>query len=126
MYNPPPKRHYNRILRKITHKDMEIKVLRPVNNLLIPVYQQIGAFALAHFTSVVLDDQGMICVSPDWNVFLSVVWAAYAECSRSSLGALISVPIRVRLLEYEAETWVSYDAECGGIRYKSLVRYGRC
>ena len=105
---------------------MEIKVLRPANKKLMPVYQQIGAFALAHFTSVVLDSQGMICVSPDWNVFLSVVWAAYAECSRSSLGALMSLPLRVRLLEYEAETMVSYDADCGGIRYKALVRYGSC
>lgn len=105
---------------------MEIKVLRPANKQLLPVYQQIGAFALAHFTSVVLDDQGMICVSPDWNIFLSVVWAAYAECSKSSLGALMSLPLRVRLLDYEAETTVSYDADCGGIRYKSLVRYGGC
>lgn len=102
---------------------MEIKVLRPANEKLIPVYQQIGAFSLAHFTSVVLDGQGMVCVSPDWNIFLSVVWAAYAECSRSSLGALISMPLRVRLLDYKAETMVSYDADCGGIRYKSLVRY---
>lgn len=105
---------------------MEIKLLRPANKEQMPVYQKIGAFALAHFTSVVLDGQGMTCVSPDWNIFLSVVWAAYAECSRSSLGALISVPLRVRLLEYEAETMVSYDADCGGIRYKALVRYGSC
>lgn len=97
--------------------------MRPANIKLMPVYQQIGAFALAHFTSVVLDSQGMVCVSPDWNVFLAVVWAAYAECSQSSLGALMSLPLRVRLLDYKAETAVSYDADCGGIRYKSLVRY---
>lgn len=102
---------------------MEIKVLRPANKELMPVYQQVGSFALAHFTSVILDNQGFICVSTDWNIFLSVVWAAYAECSRSSLGALMSLPLRVRLLEYKAETMVSYDADCGGIRYKSLVRY---
>lgn len=105
---------------------MKIKVLRPANKECLPVYQQIGAFALAHFTTVVLDNQGFICVSTDWNIFLLVVWAAYAECSRSSLGALMSLPLRVRLLDYEAETFVSYDAECGGIRYKSLVRYGGC
>ena len=105
---------------------MNIKLMRPANKNLMPVYQQIGAFALAHFTSVVLDGQGMVCVSPDWNAFLTVVWTAYAECSKSSLGALMSLPLRVRLLDYEAETWVSYDKECGGIRYKSLVRYGNC
>lgn len=104
---------------------MVVKVLRPANKELMPVYLKIGAACLSHFTDVILDSQGMICVSPDWNIFLSVVWTAYADCSWSSLGALMSLPLRVRLLEYEAETTVSYDADCGGIRYKALVRYGR-
>lgn len=102
---------------------MEIKVLRPVNKEMMPVFQQVGISVASHLSSVVLDWQGFLCVVPDWNVFLSAVWSAYAECSRSSLGALLSHPLRVRILEYKAETMVSYDAECGGIRYKSLVRY---
>lgn len=102
---------------------MEIKVLRPVNKELMPVFQQVGVCAVLRFSFVVLDWQGVSCVVPDWNVFLLAVWSAYAECSRSSLGALLSLPLRVRLLDYKAETMVSYDAGCGGIRYRSLVRY---
>jgi len=105
---------------------MNIKIMRPCNGELMPVYRQVGLAAMSRFSSMMLVSDGVVVSVDDWSAFLSAVWSAYAECSRSSLGALMSVPLRVRLLDFEAETWVSYDSECGGIRYKSLVRYGSC
>lgn len=103
---------------------MNVKVLRPFNGELLPVYRQIGVAAVSRFSDVILRSDGFVISVADWSAFMSVLWSVYAECSRSSLGSVISTPLCVRLLDFEAETWVSYDAVCGGIRYKYLVRYG--
>lgn len=67
---------------------------------------------------------GFVIEIPSWFDFLSIVWHVYADFSRDARGAAILLPTRVRLLDYKAETMVSYDPDCAGIRYKSLYRYG--
>lgn len=58
-----------------------------------------------------------------WEDFLHHLWHSYAVASKTCEGQALSLPLRVRLLDYKAETRVFYDAACGGIRYKSLTRY---
>lgn len=103
---------------------MIVKILRPFNAELLPIYRCVGVAVASRFSSIVLDKQGVAVVVPDWSAFLSAVWSAYSECSKTNVGVLLSVPLRVRLLDFGAETRVSYDTRCAGIRYTSLVRYG--
>lgn len=74
---------------------------------------------------VTLCSDGYIINMPSWFDFLSLMWHVYADCSRDARGVALTSPLRVRLLDYKAETMVFYDAEVKGIRYKSLVRYGQ-
>lgn len=55
-----------------------------------------------------------------WEAFLRILWAAYAQMSRTSAGSMMSTPIRVVLADYAAYTDVSASSE--GIRYTALSR----
>lgn len=60
----------------------------------------------------------------DWHEFLSIVWRAYADCSRDSRGCGIKmrIPVAVRLEDgrmYHTEVW--YDEYSKSLRYVSLL-----
>lgn len=102
---------------------MEINILHPASKDLMPVYQAIARSVLSSTSEIRLINNGFVCSFTEWDEFLRCVWSAYAECSRSNIGALISLPLRVRILDYRAETSLYYSRDFQGITYRSLVRY---